>query len=115
MRDAERVRGVVDNIVANHGPIDILVNNAGVSLGVPIDSENYDDAWDLTLEVNLHAYTRLIRACLPHLVRNGDGRIVNIASTEGIGATAGISPYTASKHGVIGLPVPSRSNSAPAV
>src|SRR3954471_16873481 len=33
VRDAERVRGVVDNIVANHGGIDILVNNAGVSLG----------------------------------------------------------------------------------
>jgi len=103
VRDDERVRGVVENIVANHGPIDILVNNAGVSLGAPIDYENYDDVWAMTLEVNLHAYTRLIRACLPHLMRNGEGRIINIASTEGIGATAGISPYTASKHGVIGL------------
>jgi 3-oxoacyl-[acyl-carrier protein] reductase len=103
VRDDERVRGVVDNIVANHGPIDILVNNAGVSLGAPIESEQYSDVWTTTLDVNLRAYTRLIRACLPHLVRNGEGRIVNIASTEGVGATAGISPYTASKHGVIGL------------
>jgi len=45
----------------------------------------------------------MIRACLAHLVRNGDGRVVNIASTEGLGATAFLSPYTASKHGVIGL------------
>jgi 3-oxoacyl-[acyl-carrier protein] reductase len=37
------------------------------------------------------------------LARNGDGRVVNIASTEGLGATAFMSPYTASKHGVIGL------------
>lgn len=103
VRDEERVRGVVDNIVEHHGPIDILVNNAGVSMGIPIDSENYDAAWDMTLDVNLHAYTRLIRACLPHLMRNGEGRIVNIASTEGVGATGGITPYTASKHGVIGL------------
>jgi 3-oxoacyl-[acyl-carrier protein] reductase len=103
VRDDERVRGVVANIVEHHGPIDILVNNAGVSMGVPIESDDYSVVWDMTLDVNLRAYTRLIRACLPHLTRNGEGRIVNIASTEGLGATAGISPYTASKHGVIGL------------
>jgi 3-oxoacyl-[acyl-carrier protein] reductase len=103
VRDDERVRGVVDNIVLHHGPIDILVNNAGISMGMPIGSEDYEAVWDMTLDVNLQAYTRLIRACLPHLMRNGDGRIVNIASTEGVGATAGITPYTASKHGVIGL------------
>lgn len=103
VRNDERVVNVVDNIVANHGPIDILVNNAGVSIPAPIDGDNYEAAWETTLDVNLRGHTRLIRACLPHLVRNAEGRIVNIASTEGVGATAGISPYTASKHGVIGL------------
>ena len=103
VRDPDRVRGVVENVVMNHGPIDVLVNNAGVSIPAPIDGEDYDAAWETTLDVNLRGHTRLIRACLPHLMRNGEGRIVNIASTEGVGATAGISPYTASKHGVIGL------------
>ena len=103
VRDPERVRGVVENVVMHHGPIDVLVNNAGVSIPAPIDSEGYDAAWETTLDVNLRGHTRLIRACLPYLLRNGEGRIVNIASTEGVGATAGISPYTASKHGVIGL------------
>jgi 3-oxoacyl-[acyl-carrier protein] reductase len=46
---------------------------------------------------------RLVRACLPYLLQSGAGRIVNIASTEGVGATALCTPYTASKHGVIGL------------
>jgi 3-oxoacyl-[acyl-carrier protein] reductase len=45
----------------------------------------------------------MVRACLPHLLKAGAGRIVNIASTEGLGATPYISPYTASKHGVVGL------------
>jgi 3-oxoacyl-[acyl-carrier protein] reductase len=45
----------------------------------------------------------MIQACLPDLQRNGEGRVVNIASTEGLGATAGNSPYVAAKHGVIGL------------
>jgi 3-oxoacyl-[acyl-carrier protein] reductase len=55
------------------------------------------------MAVNLTAQALLIRALLPHLQRNRDGRIVNIASTEGLGATGTISAYTASKHGVIGL------------
>jgi 3-oxoacyl-[acyl-carrier protein] reductase len=85
------------------GPIDILVNNAGVSLGTAIDDDGYDAAWASTLAVNLTAYTRTIRAALEDLRRDGAGRIVNVASTEGLGATARISPYTASKHGVVGL------------
>jgi 3-oxoacyl-[acyl-carrier protein] reductase len=85
------------------GPIDILINNAGVSLGGPIDQDGYGDVWDTTLAINLTAYTRTIRAALEDLRRDGAGRIVNVASTEGLGATARISPYTASKHGVVGL------------
>jgi 3-oxoacyl-[acyl-carrier protein] reductase len=93
----------VDDVVGRLGPVGILVNNAGVSLPAPIDSDDYDAAWDLTLAVNLTGYVRMVRACLPHLLAVGDGRIVNIASTEGLGATPYISPYTASKHGVVGL------------
>ena len=85
------------------GPIDILINNAGVSLGGPIDQDGFDGVWDTTIAINLTAYTRTIRAALEDLRRDGAGRIVNVASTEGLGATARISPYTASKHGVVGL------------
>ena len=94
---------VVGEIVSRWGGLDILVNNAGVSRAAPIDGDGYDDAWAFTLAVNLAAQAGLIRLCLPHLEASGAGRVVNIASTEGLGATAGISPYTASKHGVIGL------------
>lgn len=94
---------IVGEVVERFGGLDILVNNAGVSLGQPIDSDTFEEAWERTLAVNLTAHIRLIRAAFPQLSRNGDGRIVNIASTEGLGATAGISPYTASKHGVVGL------------
>jgi 3-oxoacyl-[acyl-carrier protein] reductase len=103
VRDAGRVTDVVGEVVAVFGGLDILVNNAGVSRPAPIDGGGYEDAWSLTLDVNLAGQVRLIRACLPHLKRHEEGRIVNIASTEGLGATAGLSPYTASKHGVIGL------------
>lgn len=85
------------------GPVDILVNNAGVSLPAPIDAVDYVDSWAATLAVNLESHTHLVRACLADLLRHGEGRIVNIASTEAMGASPGISPYTASKHGVVGL------------
>lgn len=101
--DGAAVRRVVAEIVQRFGGVDILVNNAGVSLPAPISMDGYDEAWARTLAVNLTAYTHLVRACLPYLTAHGHGRIVNIASTEGVGATAMISPYTSSKHGVIGL------------
>lgn len=101
--DGDAVRTAIDAVVAELGPPDVLVNNAGVSIPAPIDGDGFDEEWARTIAVNLTAHTTLIRACLPHLRRNGDGRIVNIASTEGVGGSAHISPYTASKHGVIGL------------
>ena len=52
---------------------------------------------------NLSPQVHLVRACLDQLARRGEGRIVNVASTEGLGASAFTSPYTASKHGVVGL------------
>ncbi len=85
------------------GPIDILVNNAGIAALAPIDAADYAAQWERTLAINLRAQVDLIRACLDQLERNRDGRIVNIASTEGLGASAFTSPYTASKHGVVGL------------
>jgi 3-oxoacyl-[acyl-carrier protein] reductase len=103
LADGPAIPSLVARIRADLGPIDILVNNAGISLGAPIEHERWEDAWALTFAVNLTAQARLIRACVDDLARNRDGRIVNIASTEGLGATAGNSPYTAAKHGVIGL------------
>jgi 3-oxoacyl-[acyl-carrier protein] reductase len=101
--DAARIDAVVAEVAARFGGIDILVNNAGIALIAPIEGEGYEDAWERTLRIDLTAHQRLIRACLPQLTRNGDGRIVNIASTEGVGATAFNSPYVAAKHGVVGL------------
>jgi 3-oxoacyl-[acyl-carrier protein] reductase len=101
--DPDAVPRVVAEVRDALGPVDILVNNAGVSIPAPIAGEGYEAAWEATLAVNLTGHTRLIRACLPDLTREGAGRIVNVASTEALGATAGLSPYTASKHGVVGL------------
>lgn len=101
--NAERVQQVVDETAARFGRLDYLINNAGISRFAPIDDDSYEDEWAISLEVLLTAHTRTIRAALPHLRQSDAARIVNIASTEGWGATKFGSPYTAAKHGVIGL------------
>ncbi len=87
------------------GPIDILINNAGVAFpsGIDLPEDDYLAAWHISMDVNLTAQTLMVRACVEDLSRNQQGRVLNIASTEGLGATPGMSAYTASKHGVIGL------------
>ncbi len=101
--DPAAIDRVVAEVAERLGPIDILVNNAGVSVPGAIASETFEESWAATFAVNLTAQARLVRAALAQLSRNGEGRVVNIASTEGLGATPGIPAYTASKHGVIGL------------
>ncbi len=101
--DAAQVAEVVSEIAAHFGGLDIVVNNAGISRFSPIEAPDYPENWDVSLRVLLTAHTSVIRAALPHLRKSDAGRIVNIASTEGLGATKYGSPYTAAKHGVIGL------------
>jgi 3-oxoacyl-[acyl-carrier protein] reductase len=103
VRDAERCRAVVAEVIAHFGGLDILVNNAGISLPAAISADNYDENWEQILDINLASHTRLIRAALPALKAHGEGRIVNIASTEALGGQRYVSAYTASKHGVMGL------------
>ena len=101
--DADAVARVVDEVVDAFGSLDILVNNAGIVSGGPVDGPSYLDQLQRTLDVDLIAHVLTIRAALPHLKASGEGRIVNIASTEGSGATKYNSAYVAAKHGVIGL------------
>lgn len=103
LSDADAIKQVIDEAAAHFGGLDLLINNAGISIFSPIDGDEYEEAWGKTLDILLTAHTRTIRAALPYLRESDNGRIVNIASTEGLGATKFGSPYTAAKTGVIGL------------
>lgn len=99
---------LVETTVDRFGAIDIIVNNAGVAGPSPLDAHLLDDdqferAWRTTFDVNVGAYAVLVRAALPHLRDSDAARIVNIASTEAIVATPGLSAYSASKAAVAGL------------
>ncbi|MGC2085483.1 MAG: SDR family NAD(P)-dependent oxidoreductase [Bradyrhizobium sp.] len=101
--DRDAIPRVVDAVAAHFGGLDIVVNNAGISVRAAIDNPAYDDAWTRGLSVMLTAQQRIIRAALPYLRKSGSPRIVNIASTEALGATALHSAYSAAKAGVTGL------------
>jgi 3-oxoacyl-[acyl-carrier protein] reductase len=99
----DNINTVVNEIAAHFGGLDIIVNNAGISVATPIDGDGYDAAWEKSIAVLLTAHPRIIRAALPYLRKSRSPRIVNIASTEALGATALHSPYSAAKAGVVGL------------
>ena len=101
--DPDRIAQVVFEIAERFGGLDIVINNAGVSGFAAIDSAAYDAVWAKSLAVLLTSHQQVIRAALPHLRRSKAARIVNIASTEALGATSRDSPYAAAKAGVTGL------------
>ena len=103
LAEGDAINAVFADIADHFGGIDILVNNAGISVPTAIDGDDYESVWAISLNILLTAHTRTIRAALPHLRKAEHPRIVNIASTEGLGASRFGSPYTAAKTGVIGL------------
>jgi len=89
--------------VAAHGRIDILVNNAGITGGNAPTWELAPDVWRRVIEVNLVAPYLTCRAVVPQMVKQGYGRIVNIASVAGKEGNPNASHYSASKAGLIAL------------
>jgi 3-oxoacyl-[acyl-carrier protein] reductase len=97
------VQSAVADVKARLGPVDIVVNAAGVAAGGRVDDDEYEASWQRALAINLTGTMNVVRSCIRDLVESGHGRIVNVASTEGLGAARGLGPYTVSKHGVVGF------------
>ena len=103
LSDREAVTGAVRSVANEFGGIDIVVNNAGFALPTLIDADNFEESWDTSLAVMTGAQAWAVRAALPSLRKSDHPRIVNIASTEALGATRFNSAYVAAKHASIGL------------
>ena len=101
--DKTEIEDCLKETIKKFRSLDFVINNAGISSATALEDENYENYWDDTLSVVLTGQIKLIRAALPHLLKSDSARIVNISSTEGFGASPYHSPYTAAKHGVIGL------------
>ena len=89
--------------IQRHGRIDILVNNAGITGGNAPTWALSPAVWRQVIEVNLIAPFLTCRAVVPQMIKQGYGRIVNIASVAGKEGNPNASHYSASKAGLIGL------------
>lgn len=102
VRDADQARGFVDAVVAAHGRIDILVNNAGGSpqADVATASPRFIDA---ILKLNMVGPLYMAQAVHPHMVAQGGGSIINIASVSGARPSPGTTIYGMAKAGLINM------------
>jgi 3-hydroxybutyrate dehydrogenase len=84
------------------GGVDILVNNAGIQHVAPVE-DFPPERWDAIIAINLTSAFHTTRLAIPHMRQRNWGRVVNIASTHGLVASAQKSAYVAAKHGIVGF------------
>lgn len=104
VRDPESVRALIEATVERFGGLHLAVNNAGITgpAGVDIPDCTTDD-WTRVIETDLGGVFHGLKYEIPAIVASGGGAIVNMSSANGLVGVAGLAPYTAAKHGVIGL------------
>lgn len=99
----EEVKSMVEKIISDFGSVDILINNAGIIpknysiINIPIEE------WQKIINVNLTGSFNVVKAVVPYMIKQKEGKIVNMASVAGkMGGTVG-PHYAASKAGIIGM------------
>jgi len=98
----DQVQGMVDAAVAAHGRIDVLVNNAGVYKAARFVDYTPEE-FDQVMQVNLYGAFHVMQLCLRQMLKQGGGKVVNIASTAGKWESPNQAAYNASKHALVGL------------
>lgn len=101
--DEDQVKNMVESTISEFGQIDILINNAGIAGPTALVTDVRVEDWDRTLGVNLTGAFLCAKHALPHMIKRGSGRIINITSVAGLKGYAWRSPYCASKWAMIGL------------
>lgn len=99
LRDETSIRRMAPAAIDYFGKIDILVNNAGCNVRKPAVDVTWED-WNLVLDTNLRGSFFVATSFAPHMMQNGQGRIINIGSVTSVFGYAGIGPYCASRGGI---------------
>ena len=102
MTKPDEIADLISFSVKTFGSIDILVNNAGIQYVAPVD-EFPVEKWDAIIAINMSSAFHTVQHALPHMKKQGWGRIVNIASAHALVASPYKSAYVTAKHGVAGL------------
>ncbi len=103
MTDADAVEAMVDEAVRRFGRVDVLVNTVGgFRAGTPVH-ETPLETWDFLLNLNARTVFIASRAVIPHMLREGSGKIVNVASRAALKGSARMAVYSLSKSAVVRL------------
>ncbi|WP_439425001.1 glucose 1-dehydrogenase [Oenococcus alcoholitolerans] len=102
LTDENAGKAIVEKAAASFSKIDILINNAGVQIRNRL-ADFQDSDWKKVIDINLNALYYLSHEVAKVMIKQKSGKIINIASMQSFRAGKFIFPYTASKHGVVGL------------
>lgn len=100
LSDTAAAQHAIDTAVKALDGLDALVNIAGTFRYETL-ADGSPDSWDFLYKVNLRTAVAASKAALPHLLKHGNGRIVNVGAASALKAGAGVGAYTASKAGVM--------------
>lgn len=102
VRDADAIKKMIDRIEEDFDTIDILVNNAGITRDNLL-LRMKEEEWQQVMDVNLKGVFLCTKAVIRKMIKQKQGRIINISSVVGVIGNAGQANYSASKAGVIGF------------
>ncbi|TYR82689.1 3-oxoacyl-[acyl-carrier-protein] reductase [Priestia megaterium] len=100
--DADSVQAMIKETISSFGSLDILVNNAGITRDNLL-MRMKEDEWDDVISINLKGVFLCTKAVTRQMMKQRQGRIINISSIVGVSGNAGQANYVAAKSGVIGL------------
>jgi NAD(P)-dependent dehydrogenase (short-subunit alcohol dehydrogenase family) len=100
---AEDVEALVGGTIEVYDRLDYAFNNAGIEGDNAYAAEATEANWDRVIDINLKGAWLCMKYQIPHMVRQGGGSIVNCSSVAGVVGFPGVSAYSASKHGMLGL------------
>ena len=102
MTRPDEIAAMVEETVNTFDSLDILVNNAGIQHISPVEDFPLEQ-WDDIIAINMSSSFHATRAAIPHMKKQGWGRIINIASAHGLVASPYKSAYVTAKHGLLGF------------
>jgi 3-hydroxybutyrate dehydrogenase len=100
--DEGQLTTALDRTIGHYGRLDVLINNAGLQFVSPIE-EFPTEKFELLIKIMLQAPFMAIKHVFPLMKKQGFGRIINMASVNGLIGFAGKAAYNSAKHGLIGL------------
>lgn len=99
----EQVRKMIDDVIKHFGRLDYAVNNAGLTGEHDKNiTEQTVENWDKVIATSLSGIFYCLKYEIPQMIKSG-GSIVNLSAVNGLVGIPGLAPYTAAKHGIIGL------------